>query len=92
MLGATATTRVPAVPPARPTSIHGRRIPSREVVRSLNRPKKGLLTIARSEPTPVTRARFFGAWSMPTSEFTFRASETSRGAIITKVPPAKESA
>jgi hypothetical protein len=51
-----------------------------------------LLTIARRDPTPVTRARFLGAWSKPTKEFTFRASETRSGAIITNVTPAKESA
>ena len=92
MLGATAIVRVPMVPPARPISIHGRRLPSREVVRSLSRPKKGLLTIASSDPTPVTSARFFGAWSIPTSEFTFNASETSSGARNTSAPPAYESA
>ena len=45
------------MPPARPTSIQGRRIPSREVVRSLSLPASGLLTMDSSDPTPVTRAR-----------------------------------
>ena len=38
MVGATATIRIPMVPPASPTSIQGRRIPIRAVVRSLRRP------------------------------------------------------
>ncbi len=49
------------MPPASPTSIQGRRMPHRDVVRSLSRPNSGLLTIDSSDPTPVTRARFLGA-------------------------------
>ena len=76
------------VPPTSPTSIHGRRMPRRDVVRSLNRPKSGLLTIASSEPTPVTSARFFGASSMPTRSLTFSASDTSSGPRKSREPPA----
>ena len=92
MVGASATVRVPTAPPARPTSIHGRRIPSRDVVRSLSRPKNGLLTIANSDPTPVTSARLRGARSMPTRSLTLRASDTSSGARKSSAPPAYDSA
>ena len=79
MLGATATTRTPRVPPTRPMTIQGRRIPSRDEVRSLILPKNGLPTIAARAPIPVTSARLLGARSMPTSELTFRERVTSRG-------------
>ena len=61
MLGASATMRMPREPPTRPMIIHGRRMPSREVVRSLILPKNGLAKIASSAPTPATSARLFGA-------------------------------
>lgn len=92
MVGATAAMRMPALPPASPTSIHGRRIPRREDVRSLNRPNSGLATMASSEPSPVTRARLLGARSIPTSELTFSANETSSGARSNREAPAYASA
>ena len=88
MFGATATVRMPMVPPASPTSIQGRRMPIRAVVRSLKRPKSGLLTIASSDPIPVTSARFLGASSIPTRLLTFSASDTSSGARNSSAPPA----
>ena len=60
--------------------IQGRRMPSFEAVRSLIRPKNGLPTMATRAPTPATRARLAGARLSPTSDSTFRASVTSRGA------------
>ena len=36
MLGANATMRMPREPPTRPTTIQGRRMPSRDDVRSLS--------------------------------------------------------
>ena len=67
--------------------IQGRRMPSREEVRSLSLPKNGLPTIASSEPIPVTSAKLFGACSIPTSELTFKANVTSTGAMNTRVVP-----
>jgi hypothetical protein len=55
-------------------------MPHGEVVRSLSLPKNGLPTMASRAPVPVTRARLLGACSMPTSELTFKAKVTSRGA------------
>ena len=78
--GASATTRMPRDPPTRPMSIQGRRIPHRDDVRSLSRPKNGLPNIETRAPTPVTRARLLGAWSIPTSALTLRARVTSAGA------------
>ena len=43
--------------------------------------------MANSEPVPVTRAKLFGARSMPTSELTFKAKVTRSGAISTRVLP-----
>ncbi len=80
MLGASATTPIPTEPPARPLTIQGRRMPSRDVVRSLIRPKNGLATMASRAPTAATSARLAGARSLPTSESTFKAKVTSRGA------------
>jgi hypothetical protein len=80
MLGASATRRMPREPPTRPISIQGRRIPSGEAVRSLSLPKNGFPTIANRPPIPVTNARLLGACSIPTSELTFNARVTSRGA------------
>ena len=84
MLGASATMRTPREPPARPVTIHGRRMPSGDAVRSLIRPKNGLPTMASRAPAPATSARLSGARSIPTSEFTFRAKVTSRGAMNTQ--------
>ena len=61
-------------------TIHGRRLPHREEVRSLILPKNGFATIDNSPPTPATSDKLFGARSVPTSEFTLRARVTSRGA------------
>ena len=80
MLGASATMRMPREPPTRPMTIHGRRMPSREAVRSLIRPKNGLPNIATRAPIPATSARLLGARSIPTSESTFNAKVTSKGA------------
>ena len=92
MFGARATVRMPVVPPTSPTTIQGRRMPHRDVVRSLSRPKNGLLTIDSSDPTPVTRARFLGASSRPTRWLTFSASDTSSGARKSSAPPAYDRA
>lgn len=72
MLGARATMRMPREPPTRPMTIHGRRMPSRDEVRSLILPKNGFPTIASRAPIPVT------------TELTFRARLTSRGARKTR--------
>ena len=84
MLGASATTRMPREPPTRPMTIHGRRMPSREEVRSLILPKNGLPNMASRAPIPATSARLSGARSIPTSELTFNAKVTSRGAMNTR--------
>jgi hypothetical protein len=60
-------------------TIQGRRMPSRDVVRSLILPKNGFPTIANRAPVPVATAKLLGACSIPTSEFTFNARVTSRG-------------
>lgn len=78
MLGASATMRMPREPPTRPMIIQGRRMPNGEVVRSLILPKKGLPKIANRATAPATIARLFGAWSIPTNEFTFNGKVTSR--------------
>jgi hypothetical protein len=80
MLGASATMRMPREPPARPVTIHGRRMPNRDALRSLIRPKNGLPTIATRAPTPATSAKLLGACLIPTSESTFSAKVTSTGA------------
>jgi hypothetical protein len=61
-------------------TIHGRRMPSRDAVRSLIRPKNGLPTMATRAPIPATSAKLPGACLIPTSEFTFNAKVTSTGA------------
>src|SRR5690348_3067913 len=76
---------MPREPPTRPMTIHGRRMPSRDVVRSLILPKNGLPTIASKAPTPATRARLFGACLIPTSEFTFNGKVTSKGAMNSRL-------
>ena len=43
-------------------------------------PQNGLASMATAAPTLATSARLFGAWSSPTSEFTFNAKLTSSGA------------
>jgi hypothetical protein len=80
MLGANATARIPDEPASRPMTIHGRRMPHDEEVRSLILPKNGFATIDSSPPTPATSDRLLGARSAPTSELTFRANVTRRGA------------
>ena len=80
MLGASATIPMPREPPARPMTIHGRRMPSRDEVRSLILPKNGLPNNATRAPIPATSARLFGACLIPTSESTFNAKVTSTGA------------
>ena len=80
MLGASATIPMPTEPPARPVTIHGRRMPSRDAVRSLIRPKNGLPNMATRAPIPATSAKLPGACLIPTSEFTFKAKVTSTGA------------
>ena len=79
MLGATATTRMPREPPTRPMTIQGRRMPSRDEVRSLILPKNGLANMASRAPIPATSARLFGACSIPTSELTFNAKRDQQG-------------
>ena len=71
---------MPTLPPARPTTIQGLRMPHAEVVRSLSLPNSGFATMASNEPMLVTSASRPGAASMPTSSSTFNASETSNGA------------
>ena len=77
---------VPTVPPARPTSTHGRRIPSGEVVRSESRPNTGFPTTATSDPRPATTARLFGALS-PTSASSLSAKVTTSGAMSMMMTP-----
>jgi hypothetical protein len=50
------------------------------VVRSLIRPKNGFPMIVNRAPVPATSDKLSGARSVPTSEFTLRASVTSSGA------------
>ncbi len=85
MFGATATSRTPRQPPTRPMTIHGRRIPNRDVVRSLILPKNRFPNIATSAPTPATSARLSGAFSIPTRAFTFNGIVTNRGARKTRL-------
>src|SRR5256884_6513733 len=85
MLGANATTRMPTVPPTRPMTIHGRRMPSREEVRSLILPNNGLPNIAARAAIPATSARLFGACLIPTSELTLSGKVTSNGARKTRL-------
>lgn len=83
---------IPIDPASRPMTIQGRRMPSRDDVRSLILPKNGLLTIARKAPTPATRERLCGARSIPTSELTFNANVTSNGARNNRQVPLYASA
>src|SRR3712207_5693651 len=92
MLGANATTRTPSEPPSRPVTIHGRRMPRGEEVRSLSLPKNGLATMATRPPTPVTSARPSGARSAPRNELIFSARVTRRGATSTRHVPVNAAA
>ena len=65
-------------------TIHGLRMPSGDEVRSLILPKNGLPNMATRAPIPATSARLFGACLIPTSELTFNAKVTSRGARNTR--------
>jgi hypothetical protein len=85
--GASATTRIPDVPPSRPITIQGRRMPSRDGVRSLSLPKSGLANRASSAPTPATIERLPGARSIPTSELTFNERLTRSGARKSRITP-----
>jgi hypothetical protein len=85
MFGANATMTMPREPPTRPVTIHGRRMPSRDAVRSLILPKNGLPTSATRAPIPATSARLLGARFIPTSESTFSAKVTSTGARNSRV-------
>src|SRR3712207_3625383 len=67
-------------------------MPRRDEVRSLSLPKNGLATMATRPPTPVTIARPSGARSAPTSESTFRARVTRRGATSTRHVPVNAAA
>ena len=66
-------------------TIQGRRMPSRDEVRSLILPKNGLPNMASRAPTSATSARLSGARSIPTSELTFNAKVTSRGAMNSRL-------
>ena len=72
-------------PPTSPMTIQGRRMPNRDEVRSLSLPASGLANIASREPTPATTAKLLGARSIPTSDSTFRANVTSKGAISSRM-------
>ena len=85
MLGANATTRMPRVPPTRPMTIHGRRMPSRDQVRSLILPKNGLPNIDTRAPIPATSPKLFGACWIPTSELTLSGKVTRIGARKTRL-------
>ncbi len=76
--------RMPREPPTRPMTIHGRRMPSRDEVRSLILPNNGLPNMASRAPIPATSAKLSGACSIPTSELTFKAKVTSKGAMNTR--------
>jgi len=66
-------------------TIQGRRMPSCEAVRSLIFPKNGLAPIDSRAPTPATRDKLAGACLLPTSELTFNARVTSKGAMKTRL-------
>src|ERR1035438_6468046 len=81
MLGANATMRTPREPTTRPMTIHGRLMPRCDEVRSLILPKKGLARIDSRAPIPATSDKLLGACLIPTSELTFNARVTSKGAM-----------
>jgi hypothetical protein len=60
MLGASATTRMPRQPPARQVTIHGRRMPHRDAVRSLILPNNGLPNIASQDRTIYQKSQSGG--------------------------------
>ena len=91
-LGASATTSTPNEPPSSPTTIHGRRMPHRDEVRSLSLPKNGLAKIASRAETPATKDRLLGARSVPTKALTFSAKVTSSGARNSRLVLMKASA
>jgi hypothetical protein len=66
-------------------TIHGRRMPSFDEVRSLIFPKNGLAKIDSREPVAATSAKLFGACLIPTSALTFSAKVTSSGARNTRL-------
>ena len=60
-------------------TIHGRRMPRRDEVRSLILPNNGLANTETRAPIPATSARLFGASLIPTSALIFNGKVTSRG-------------
>ncbi len=62
-LGATARTSSDAAPPAAPPSTHGSRRPTRNVVRSENAPKTGLLIVDTIAPARSTSDSTPSLWS-----------------------------
>jgi hypothetical protein len=66
-------------------TIHGRRMPSRDQVRSLILPKNGLPNIDTRAPIPATSPRFLGACWIPTSELTLSGKVTRIGARKTRL-------
>ena len=68
-------------------TIHGRRMPSGEVVRSLMRPKNGFANSATSPPSPAMSASLSGACLIPTRALTFNARVTSKGARKSREVP-----
>ena len=64
MFGAIATRRIPSEPPTRPITIQGRRMPNREVVRSLSLPNNGFPEHRQQGPDPGDhRSRSDPVWS-----------------------------
>jgi hypothetical protein len=66
-------------------TIHGRRMPSRDEVRSLILPKNGLPNMATRAPIPATSAKLLGACLIPTSELTLSGKVTSNGVRKTRL-------
>ena len=60
-------------------------MPNRDAVRSLSRPNNGLHTSATNDPVAAISERLDAARSVPTSELTFSARVTSRGAMKTRL-------
>ena len=86
MLGANATNETPKEPPTRPMTIQGRRMPSRK------RCGRSICRRTDCPPWPLRRRlgdnrQAVGVCSMPTSELTFKAKVTSRGATSTRTVP-----
>ena len=76
---AVPTTARAAAPTIAPPRIHGRRMPSRLVVRSDRRPASGLQMRANSAPTPMTVPSAAGAASAPTRWSILNAIDTMTG-------------